>query len=400
MTPYDEGQVMGFIADCDAAYSQAGQAWNSQAGVWVARMQFDAVSMGYTQARSKHLAALNTALGVTPVEPPTPTPIPPGQFVQAPRDWNGQMGGVHVPTLPSIYWGPPDPSLVLSWLYDRYEPQHRADIRAAWKARGYKNVVLSWPDARAFDPSPERFRDMVVELLNDGFYPLVMWCSKDFDPPDVNAILAGIEPALALLIGILPLACIGWELSLWLSPTQVQELTDALAPRFVAYGCRVYVHFQQGYSSFQQPNKFFADYWKLQVGLLEGVLHQRILGTTAEEYRGASGGLQDVLERFAGNFFCPADSGFGHPFDLIAWEVTCANQFEGSVSESQGDTWGTWALRTPRSTGPAGAIGVMGTGNGRLAEAASRVVVPMTVRTTQRPWRETVGRLADVNARG
>ena len=75
------------------------------------------------------------------------------------------------------------------------------------------------------------------------------------------------------------------------------------------------------------------------------------------------------------------------------------HQFDGSVSEHQGDAWGTWAIRTPPSHGPAGAVGVIGTGNGRLADTAARIV-PATVRPSGRPWRETVGRLADVRAKG
>jgi hypothetical protein len=398
VTPYDEAQVTAFIDDVEQAYRDASQEWNVYSAVWVARMQFDAIALGYPAARDKQLTALKQQLaGQEPGPEPGPEPIPPGQFVQSPREWVGQMGGVHVAGLPAIYWGPPDPTMVLSWLYDRYEPEWRAKIRAAWKARGYTHVMLSWPDARAFNPDPMRFRNMVVELLNDGFWPGVMWCSKDFDPSDVDQILAGIEPAVQQLIGVLPIACIGWELSLWLTPTQVQELIDAIAPRFVAYGCRVYVHFQQGYSSYQQEDHFFHHFWDLQVGKLTGTLHQRILGTTSQEYREASGGLQDVLERFAGNFGCPSDSGFGHPFDLLAWEVSCADQFNGNTSETQGDALGTWALRTPRSTGSAGVVGVMGVGNGRLDDAAA-VVTSFTVRPRIN-WRATAGPLIDLNAR-
>lgn len=367
-TPYDEGQVHGFIDDCAAAYQTANAAVDQYAAIWVARMQFDAVSMGYPSARSKQLASLQATLGVAP---PTPEPLPPGQFIPAPREWRGNMCGVRVPGLPAIYWGPPDPSIALSWLYDRYAPEHRAMIRAAWKAGGYTHVVLSWPDAKAFDPSPERFRDIVLELIADGFFPCVMWCSKDFDQPDVTWILDNIEAPLSLLTDILPLACIGWELSLWLSPTQVQQLIDAIAPRLVAYGCRVYVHFQQGYSSFQQPDKHFADFWNPNVGKLTGVLHQKILDQSPEQYRGDSGGLIDVLQRFAGNFYCSPDSGFGHPFDLIAWEITAMQQFNGDCSQHEGDTMGTWALDTTPQTGPAGSVGVMGSGNGQLAPSSS-----------------------------
>ena len=229
-----------------------------------------------------------------------------------------------------------------------------------------------------------------------------MWCSKDFDAPDVGAILSGMDAASRLLIGILPLACIGWELSLWLSPTQVQELIDAIAPRFVAYGCRVGTHFQQGYSSYQQDGEFFYKFWERQIGKLEFHLHQRILGTTPQEYREASGGLQDVLERFAGHFSCPADSGFGHAFDLVAWEITCANQFDGSISEDQGDAWGSWAMKTPRANGPAGVVGVMGSGNGLLADAAATASLTSFTGIAKHHanWRPRVGRLVDLTLDG
>jgi hypothetical protein len=113
--------------------------------------------MGYGPARQKQLDLLKQQLaGTTPTPPPDPgpdpIPIPPGQFVPAPREWIGQMGGVHVASLPAIYWGPPDPTLVLSWLYDRYPSEWRAKIRAEWHRRSKSHIMLSWRDARAFDP--------------------------------------------------------------------------------------------------------------------------------------------------------------------------------------------------------------------------------------------------------
>ncbi len=291
-----------------------------------------------------------------------PTPV----FKPAPRFWQGNLCGVRVPGLPPVPGGADDSSLVLSWFYSRYSADDRARIRQAWKERGYTHVVLSWPDDCAFGISAQDFTARAIELIGDGFFPCVFWCSKDFDPPDVAAILANIEKPLSLLIGILPLACIGWELSLWLSPTQVQQLTDAIAPRLTPSGCRVYVHFQQGYGSFQQDGGIFADYWKLQVGKLTGLLHQRELSQDMEAYWFASGGLVDILQRFAGNFFCPPDSGFGHPFDLVAWEITAQPQFNGDMSEQSGDAWGSHAINCPAQSGPAGVVIVQGSGNGNL----------------------------------
>ena len=278
------------------------------------------------------------------------------------------MCGVHVSGLPPVAGGAHDPSLVLSWFYDRYQPADRQLIRAAWKARGYTHTLLSWPDARVAGGTPESFRAIVLELLADGFFPCVMWCSKDHDPPDVPAILASIEPAVSLLIGIVPMVCMGWELSLWLSPAQVQELVDTLAPRFAAYGCLTYVHFQQGYASFP-PNTTppqtawtFGDYWRLQVGKLHGVLHQRVLTQSKEQYWTDSGGLVDILIRFGGGAGCPAESGFGHPFDLVAFEICAQPVFNGEMSEYEADGWGTHAINCPPQNG----VGVMGSGNGSL----------------------------------
>ena len=109
------------------------------------------------------------------------------------------------------------------------------------------------------------------------------------------------------------------------------------------------------------PTASFASYWNLQVGKLTGLLHQRDLDWSEAEYQAR---LSDVLVRFAGGFNTTPDSGFGHPFDCIAFEITAALQFDGTMSEAEGNRWGRVALATPTSTGPAGTVRVMGSGNG------------------------------------
>lgn len=292
--------------------------------------------------------------------------IPPAApFKPAPRFWRGNMCGVRVQGLPSVSGGAADPTLVLSWFYDRYTPENRAKIREAWAARDYTHVLLSWPDSRAFGQTPLQFLGTCQELIAEGFYPCVMLTSKDHDPANVPVLVDALTPILGLLVGIVPMFCIGWELSLWLSPTQVQQLIDGMAPQCLKQrGTLVYVHFQQGYMSFQQPGQFVADFWKLQVGKLTGVLRQKILVQTPEEYRTASGGIVDVLQRMAGNFGMPADSGFGHPFDDVELEISAQDQFNRTMTEAQGDALGRWAIETPAQSGPAGRVWVMGSGNG------------------------------------
>jgi hypothetical protein len=67
MTSYDEQEVIAFTDDAIAVFAAARVQPDKSAVVWVSRMQFDAVTMGYAGARAKHLAALQSALGIAPV---------------------------------------------------------------------------------------------------------------------------------------------------------------------------------------------------------------------------------------------------------------------------------------------------------------------------------------------
>lgn len=292
------------------------------------------------------------------------TPRPP-PFRIAPRVWSGNFCGVRVPGLQPVDGGASDPTLVLSWFIDRYEQRERARILETWLPR-YPDVLLSWPDSRAFGRTPAQFLATCQELIGNGCRPCVMLTSKDFDPrDDAAAILARLEDVIPLLVGVVPRVCIGWELNLFLGATPLQTLIDAIAPRFTPSGCRVYVHFSEGVSAWQQPGHDFASFWAANIGKLTGLLRQKILAQTQTQYRDASGGIRDVLARFAGGFNCPADSGFGHPFDDVELEITAMDQFNGTCTEAEGDAWGRWAIDTPGVQGPFGIVRVMGSGNGR-----------------------------------
>jgi len=63
MTPYDDREVIAFTDDALKEFAAVGQRPNRDSAVWVGRMQFDAVTMGYPAARAKQLAGLKKALG-------------------------------------------------------------------------------------------------------------------------------------------------------------------------------------------------------------------------------------------------------------------------------------------------------------------------------------------------
>ena len=286
----------------------------------------------------------------------------------APRDYSGNMCGIYIEGLPPIPGGGSNPSLFLSWFYDRYDAPTRARIRAEYARRGFTDWLMSWPDSRAVGATPDSFAATCQELVDAGFVVTAMMCSKDFDPSDVPELKRRIAPALQTLTRVAGRICVGWELSIWLQPVQVQELTDWMAPLVTPWGGKLYVHFQQGYASFDidGPNASFAGYWNRNIGKLTGLLHQRVQDGPDQwgkaEYQAR---LVDILDRFAGGYFCSPDSGFGHPFDCIALEITAMDAFNRNLSEAEQDGWAVTAVTTTPVNGPYGPVRVMGSGNGR-----------------------------------
>jgi hypothetical protein len=262
------------------------------------------------------------------------------------------MCGIRIPGLPPVPGGAADPSLLLSWFYDRYDLGWRAAICGQWQIKDYSHVLLSWPDSRSQGATPESFLATCQELIGEGLYPCVMLTSKDFDPADVPTLVEQLTPVLAVLVGTVPMFCIGWELSIWLSPTQVQQLIDALSPLcFAQDGTLLYVHFQEGYPSFQQPGGTVADFWNPNVGKLTGLLYQKRLAQNDAEFLDS---INDCLERFNGGW------GMVKGFDFVALELTAMTQFDGSCSEAEGNRIGRLAIDAP----PVGDTRVMGSGNG------------------------------------
>lgn len=194
MNPYDEQEVSGFCADASGAYAEAHQPWNSDAGVWVARMQFDAAGqLGYPASRSKHLGELRTALGLVPPFPPAPS-----------RD---QVCSVQLTlsglTISTIQYG------TQPWFEIAYQTltsaEDRASVRAQKKAAGDTHLILEFftneqsiydepgqPWQKAMTPSgennPQWFRGLVEEVIRDGLIPIVAFDGDDGQTGHFNAL--------------------------------------------------------------------------------------------------------------------------------------------------------------------------------------------------------------------
>ena len=68
----------------------------------------------------------------------------------------------------------------------------------------YPDVLVSWPDSRAFGRAPGQFGETCRELIANGFRPCVFLTSKVYDPTDLPGLLRNITPVLPYLVNVVP----------------------------------------------------------------------------------------------------------------------------------------------------------------------------------------------------
>lgn len=294
--------------------------------------------------------------------------VPP--FTPAPRAYASNMCGIHLADLPPIPGGAADPTLVITWLAFYHTLANRQRIYVAYRGKRLLDFLVSWPDFQDAGGTPSGFKAHCLEVKAAGLRPCAMLSAKPTSSAnirDVQGTLANILLVLPLLVGIVPRFCVGWELSLWLSPDDVQFLIDALTPIWLAVkGTQGYVHFAVWTFSWQPNGQQSWAFWAANVGKLHGILHQSEISVGQDLYQAK---LKDCLDRFAGFDNCPADSGIAGwgPFNFISLESTSMNAFNDGMSEEAQDAWAEVAVTTPPTVGPFGSVPVNGSGNGAVA---------------------------------
>ncbi len=284
----------------------------------------------------------------------------------APRLYRGDMG-VFIDDAPDVGAGGAA-GLVLSFMYPRYPPAFRTTIRAVWKARRSLDVLLSWQDDAAYGLPLSAILAARQELCAEGFRPCEWMASKVYMPRDDAAgTLAIMEPTLATFLSAdcISRYCVGGELDLWNTYDSLQAITDAIAPRVNAIGRTLSVHFSTDRADWRpdHPGSTFAEYWNPNQGKLSGGLWFQSYSDDSDANLQAE--MIPILERFAGNDGVVADSGFGHPFDCHAVEISLQAMFDGDMNQAECDRRGRVILATQPQSGPAGSVGVMGSGNGQ-----------------------------------
>ncbi len=294
------------------------------------------------------------------VAEPSSVPVRPWQ--PCARTYSGNMCGIYLPYLPPIDGGAANPALFITWFLNKYAPEIQARVVADYKARGFSDFLVSW-DASQF-ASPQAFADWCWSLYQHDLEPAVMLTSKYANSGQTpEQIMAEIAPVLVALKEKVGRICVGFELDLWLQPDPLQRLIDLMVPYVVPWGGKLYVHFSTWYSSWPPPGPTpFARFWNTNIGKLTGLLWQTDVNAPIADVQANA---IDVLSRFAGNYFCSPDSGFGHPFDLIGLELQAEAAFAGNADEAKQNEYARGIMATPPQQGPAGLVSVMGSGNGK-----------------------------------
>lgn len=298
-------------------------------------------------------------------EPPDNLPVnttPPTNLVIPPRPnlrfHRGSMCDMRVPGLPAVPGGAADASLVLSWFLDRYSEADQERILTAWGQAGYSHVYLSWPDSRGFGQSEAQFVQTCQRVKQRGFYVGVFFGSKDYDPADdrVSGWPTRCLPVIQQLTAAnaIDFAIPGWEWPSFNTPgIPTYDIFNFFHDSLPTVP--LYYHGTVGNISWQQDGTDTATFYNTLIGVVSGCLYQADVDWTAGMLQAR---INDVTDRFSGNFGFSPDSGFGHPWDCVAFEISATAQFNGNMTEDFGDLRGLEALY---ALGP---IAVMGYGNG------------------------------------
>lgn len=244
--------------------------------------------------------------------------------------WRGDAWGITVPGLPGVAGGANGPAQqrVLTYFLDRYGRDWEAVILEMHRDYGYTHISLSPQDSFANGQSEDDYVAMAIRCREAGLFVHHLLRSKyytDLHAPDLSAPDALVERLLES--DAADVFTPAWECNCW-SPQIVRQMVDHDAAR-IGTRARIMLHFLPHYISWQANDETPTDFWRANVGKVDGVLYQCIPTWSAGMMAART---QDCLDRLApGGLWGLGDSGRGHPFDLTVWETIATCQFGNGV---------------------------------------------------------------------
>lgn len=257
--------------------------------------------------------------------------------------WKGNDCGIHLDYLPKIDGGSSDQTLFVGWMYDRYPTDIRARIRVDY-AKQFTHIALSWIDAFDNGESPESFLLKCQEWDDVNVEVGVFLTAKEsgFDH-NVPALVEFATRFLNVAVGIIPAFVLAWEESLFLDTDEIWEACRLLSPIILKQqGTLFYLHEQEGYMGFPKPDQDQASFWWPLQGLVHGILLQRRLNTTDEDF---AFWIQDCLARLNGGFNMPKSNGIdGRKLFGTGFELNYMDQFFNGATTDSGNRLGHIAI--------------------------------------------------------
>lgn len=260
------------------------------------------------------------------------------------------------PWLEAIPGGNSDRTLPFLPHLDRYSPASQDRILKEKRQAGYTHFTLSWPDSRdGAGQSIPQYVETAKRVKQAGmfvdhhFFAKPPYDSQNSAPENAYGVIDALLSA-----GVLDIATVGWEMNAFLQPgSQIQNFIDKISLRVRQSNpipTPVYLHFLPHYAAWQTNSESPHDFWMRQSGKVTGLKYQADpdwdAGMTCAR-------TQDVLVRLGPGGL------WGTPgFSVVAWETSAMTQWNGGMSEVEGDLIGYEQLCTP------GPIHLSGYGNG------------------------------------
>jgi len=255
----------------------------------------------------------------------------------SPRVRREQFCGLRVPGLPYVDGGTAlDPSMFLSWFFDRYNASDQKKIVDAMHATGATHFTLSWPDSRAWGQSLDQFVATARRLALDGFWVCHKLFSKVYDPHNPDP--ASVYPVVDALLAADAITCAApcWETNFFVDPEHMDALCDPLAERYPSI--LWYLHFSPHYASWQKnENDSPGAFWNRRIAAGYTGLEYQCEPVKGFDAPGswsagmAQARINDVLVRLkAGGMW-----GVSRDLDVIAWETTGMCQFEDPMTYTE-----------------------------------------------------------------
>lgn len=257
--------------------------------------------------------------------------------------WNGNDCGIHLDYLPPVPGGSSDASLFVGWMYDRYPKDIRDRIRVDY-SKLFTHIALSWIDAFDNGETPESFLAKCEEWEDTRVQVGVFLSAKDsgFDH-NVDALVNFATQFLNVAVGVIPAFVLAWEESLFLDTDEIWEAAKRLAPIILKKeGTLFYLHEQEGYMGFPKPNQDQASFWWPLQGMVHGILLQRRLNTSDQDF---IFWIQDCMARLLGGFNMPPTNGIdGRMLMGVGFELNYMNQFFDGATTESGNHLGSLAI--------------------------------------------------------